>query len=361
MEGFDAKRQMIYFTSTQASPLQRQLYEVRFDGGGLRRITTTAGNHRIDMSPNAAYFIDRWSSVHQPTQVELWSTTKGKLKTLEDNAAVTQWLATHEYSPAEPFSFTTSDKVKIDASMVKPYDFDSTRRYPVIFAVYGGPGSQQVYDQFGTGALTQWLAQQGYIVIGVNNRGTNNYGSAFMKVVYKHLGKWEANDFAETARYLARQRYVDSSKIAIMGTSYGGYSTVYTMEMYPEIFSVGIANSAVADWEYYDTIYTERYMGLLGDNRDGYKESSAIANAGKLKGRLLLIHAMLDDNVHPQHTMQLLTALTNAGKDVDTRIYPPGHHGAAYNAASARLIQMVTLDYLDRYLKGATPALSLQP
>ena len=361
MEGFDAKRQMIYFTSTQASPLQRQLYEVRFDGGGLRRITTTAGNHRIDMSPNAAYFIDRWSSVHQPTQVELWSTTKGKLKTMEDNAAVTQWLATHEYSPAEPFSFTTSDKVKIDASMVKPYDFDSTRRYPVIFAVYGGPGSQQVYDQFGTGALTQWLAQQGYIVIGVNNRGTNNYGSAFMKVVYKHLGKWEANDFAETARYLARQRYVDSSKIAIMGTSYGGYSTVYTMEMYPEIFSVGIANSAVADWEYYDTIYTERYMGLLGDNRDGYKESSAIANAGKLKGRLLLIHAMLDDNVHPQHTMQLLTALTNAGKDVDTRIYPPGHHGAAYNAASARLIQMVTLDYLDRYLKGATPALSLQP
>ena len=360
MEGFDPKRQVIYFTSTEASPLQRQLYQVKFDGSGLKRITTAAGNHRIDMSPNAAWFIDRWSSVTQPTQVELWSTARGKVRTMEDNASVTQWLATHEYSPAVPFSFTTSDSVRLDASMVKPYDFDSTRRYPVVFAVYGGPGSQQVYDQFGTGGLTQWLAQQGYIVIGVNNRGTNNYGSAFMKTVYQHLGKWESHDFAETARYLARQPYVDSSKIAIMGTSYGGYSTVYTMEMYPELFSVGVANSAVADWEYYDTIYTERYMGLLGDNKEGYRGSSAIANAPKLKGHLLLIHAMLDDNVHPQHTMQLLTALTNAGKDVDTRIYPPGHHGAAYNAASARLIQQVTLEYLDRYLKGSA-AVSMHP
>ena len=362
MEGFDPKRQVIYFTSTQASPLQRQLYEVRFDGKGLRQITTAPGNHRIDMSPNAAWFIDRWSSVRQPTQVELWSTaSRRRLRTMEDNAAVTQWLATHEYSPTELFSFTTSDNVRIDASMVKPYDFDSTRRYPVVFSIYGGPGSQQVYDQFNPSGTAQWMAQQGYIVIGVNNRGTNNYGSAFMKTVYKHLGKWEANDFAETARYLARQSYVDSTKFAIMGGSYGGYSTVYTMEMYPDIFKVGIANSAVTNWEYYDTIYSERYMGLLDDNREGYKESSAIANAGKLKGRLLLIHALLDDNVHPQHTMQLLTALTNAGKDVDTRIYPPGHHGSAYNAASGRLIQLVTLDYLDRYLKGATPPISLQP
>ncbi len=354
VEGIDSKRQMIYFSSTQASPLQRQLYEVKFDGSGQRRITTAPGNHRIDMSPNAAYFIDRWSSVTQPTQVELWSTaTRSKMRTMEDNAAVTQWLATHEYSPAEPFSFTTSDNVRIDASMIKPIGFDSTKKYPVIFAVYGGPGSQQVYDQFGTGGWAQWMAQDGYIIIGVNNRGSNNYGSAFMKTVYKHLGKWEANDFAETARYLAKRPFVDGSHISIMGTSYGGYSTLYTMEMFPDIFTVGVANSAVADWEFYDTIYTERYMGLLPDNADGYKESSAIANAPKLKGHLLLIHSMLDDNVHPQNTMQLLTALTNAGKDVDTRIYPPGHHGAAYNAASSRLIQSVSAEYLARYLKGS--------
>ncbi|MGI8498377.1 MAG: DPP IV N-terminal domain-containing protein [Gemmatimonadaceae bacterium] len=354
VEGVDPKRQVIYYTSTEASPLERQLSEIRFDGSHSRRITTSSGNHRIDMSPSTAFYIDRWSSVRQPTQVELWTTPGGgrKLRTLEDNAAVSQWLATHEYSPAEPFRFTASDGVKLDASMVKPVPFDSTRKYPVIFAIYGGPGSQQVYNQFSGSSWTQWLAQEGYIVIGVNNRASNNYGSAFMKGSYKHLGKWESHDFAETARYLATLPYVDAKRVAIIGGSYGGYSTVYTMEMYPDLFPVGVANSAVTDWRLYDSIYTERYMGLLADNLAGYKESSAIENAGKLTGHLLLIHSMLDDNVHPQNTMQLLTALTAAGKDVDLRIYPPGHHGSAYDAASGRLIQQVTDQYLARWLKG---------
>ncbi len=362
VEGIDPKRQTIYYSSTQVSPLQRQLYEVRFDGTGTRRITTAEGTHNINMSPNTTWFIDRWSSIRQPTQVELWNAqTRTKVRTMEDNASVTQWLATHAYSPAEIFTVTTSDNVKIDASMVRPPDFDPSKKYPVIFAVYGGPGSQQVYDQFSASGWNQWMAQQGYIIVAVNNRGTNNYGSAFMKVVYEHLGRWEANDFAEVARYLQKQPWVDGSHIAIMGTSYGGYSTLYAMEQFPDIFTVGIANSAVADWEFYDTIYTERYMGLLGDNAAGYKGSSAIANAPKIKGHLLLIHSLLDDNVHPQHTMQMLTALTNAGKDVDTRIYPPGHHGAAYNLASSRMISRVSFEYLDRYLKGTSPAVSLQP
>jgi dipeptidyl-peptidase-4 len=144
-----------------------------------------------------------------------------------------------------------------------------------------------------------------------------------------------------------------------MGTSYGGYSTVYTMEMYPELFPVGVANSAGTDWRLYDTIYTERYMGLLGDNQKGYVESSAVEQAAKMRGNLLLIHSMMDDNVHPQNTMQLLTALTNAGRDAELRIYPPGRHGAAYNAQSARLIRQVTFGYLERHLKANTaPALA---
>ncbi|MEP6691078.1 MAG: S9 family peptidase, partial [Gemmatimonadaceae bacterium] len=352
IEGVDPRSQTIYYTSTDPSPLQRQLYAIKFDGTQQRRLTSAAGNHRVNMSPNAAFYIDRWSSVHQPPRVELWATTGKKLKTLEDNAATTQWLAAHNYSPAEIFTFTTSDSVKLDGSIVKPVPFDPTRKYPVIFAVYGGPGSQQVYDSFDGSAWTQWLAQQGYIVVGLNNRGSNNYGRAFMKGVYKNLGKWESHDFAEAARWLGTQAYVDSKKVAIMGTSYGGYSTVFTMEMYPDLFPVGIANSAVADWGLYDTIYTERYMGLLGDNPTGYTESSAIVNAPKLAGHLLLIHSMLDDNVHPQHTLQLLTALTNAGKDVDTRIYPPGHHGAVYNFPSMKVMHKVELDFLARHLKG---------
>jgi dipeptidyl-peptidase 4 len=355
VEGSDAKKQTIYYTSTEASPLQRQLYSIRFDGTDQRRITTAEGNHRINMSPTATFFLDRYSSLKQPTQVELWAASGQKLRTLESNAAVTKWLETHAYSPAEIFSFTTSDGAHVDGSIVKPIPFDPNKRYPVIFDIYGGPGSQQVYDAFATSGWTQWLAQEGYIVVGVNNRGTNNYGSAFMKVVYKQLGKYEALDFAEAARYLAKQTYVDPKRVAIIGTSYGGYSTVITMESYPEVFPVGVANSAVGDWRLYDTIYTERYMSLLGDNLSGYVASAPIEQAAKMRGDLLLIHSMMDDNVHPQNTMQLLTALTNAGRDADVRIYPPGRHGAAYNQASAKLIRQVTDAYLARYLKNANP------
>jgi dipeptidyl-peptidase 4 len=355
IEGSDANTHRIYYTSTETSPLQRQLYSIHFDGTSQQRITTAEGNHRIDMSPSATYFIDRYSSVHQPLQVELWSAAGQKLRTMESNPAVTNWLATHAYSPAEIFSFTTSDGTHIDASMVKPIPFDPNKRYPLVLDVYGGPGSQQVYDQFATSGWQQWLAQEGYIVVGVNNRGTNNYGSAFMKVVYKQLGKYEALDFAETARYLAKQTYVDPKRVAITGTSYGGYSTVYTMEMYPELFPVGVANSAVGDWRLYDTIYTERYMGLLNDNLKGYVASAPIEQAANMRGNLLLIHSMMDDNVHPQNTMQLLTALTNAGRDAELRIYPPGRHGAAYNLQSYRLIQQVTDGYLAKNLRGSVP------
>jgi dipeptidyl-peptidase-4 len=359
IEGIDRARQTIYYTGTQDSPLQRQLYAVKFDGTGTRRITAEQGRHAIDLSPNAKYFIDRWSSIRRPRQVEIWSTDRGRLRTMEDNAQVTQWVATHEYSPAELFSFTTSDGVKIDAAMFRPIPFDPARKYPVVFDIYGGPGSQQVYDAWGASGWDQWLTQQGYIVVGVNNRATNNYGSAFMKTVYKHLGRWEARDFAETARHLATLPYVDASRVAIMGTSYGGYATLMAMELYPELFPVGLANSAVTDWRFYDSIYTERYMGLLGENLAGYVESSPLENAEKLRGHLLLIHSLMDDNVHPQNTMQLLTAFTNLGKDVDLRIYPPGHHGAAYDFASYRLISQVTDEFLNRWLQGGSaPAIA---
>ena len=355
IEGVDARERTLYYVSTEASPLQRQLYAIRLDGSRQRRLTAAEGTHSIDMSPDTRYYIDRWSNVQQPRQVELWATGGGgrMLKKLEDNAAVSTWLTTHAYAPVQLFSFTSSDGVRLDGSIIKPPAFDSTHRYPVIFSVYGGPGSQGVYDAFGSGGMAQWYAQEGYLVVNVNNRGSGNYGSAFMKVVYKHLGQWESHDFAEAARYLARQPWVDGAHIAIMGTSYGGYSTLYTMVTYPDVFSVGIANSPPADWRLYDTIYTERYMGLLGDNPAGYDSSSAMLRVSHLnreRQHLLLIHSMMDDNVHPQNTLQVLTALANSGFDADLRIYTPGRHGAAYNAQSAMLIQKVTDEYLNRWL-----------
>jgi dipeptidyl-peptidase-4 len=225
----------------------------------------------------------------------------------------------------------------------------------VVFAIYGGPGSQQVYDQWTASATTQWLATQGYVVVGVNNRGSNNYGRDFMKVVYRNLGKWEANDFAETARHLRTLPWIAGDRMAIVGTSYGGYAAIFAMQAFPDVFVAGVANSPVTDWRLYDTIYTERYMSLLEENPAGYDSSSTLVNAPKLKGKLLLIHSMMDDNVHPQNTMQLLTALTNAGRDAPLRLYPPGRHGAAYNTESRRLIQEATDDWLGRWLRPPGP------
>jgi dipeptidyl-peptidase 4 len=352
VEGTNPAAQTIYFTSTNPSPLERQLWQVKFDGSGLSRVTSVAGRHDINMSPNAQYFIDTHSSTQQPKQVELWSTATGKLRSLETNAATSAWLATHQYSPAELFHFTTTDGAGIDASIIKPPNFDASKKYPVVLDIYGGPGSQGVYNQFGASTWDQWLAQNGYLVVNVNNRGTNNYGRDFMKVVYKQLGTYEAKDFAETGKYLRTLPYVDGEHVAIMGTSYGGYSTLISMELAPDVFSIGMANSGVADWRLYDTIYTERYMSTLDDNAAGYEKSSVVTNAPKLEGHLLMIHSMLDDNVHPQNTMQLLTAFATAGQDVDLRLYPPGHHGAAYNGESAFLIRQAEYDFLTRWSKA---------
>lgn len=217
--------------------------------------------------------------------------------------------------------------------------------------VYGGPESHDVFNSFSADMWQQWLAQNGYVVANVNNHGIANYGSAFLKSVYKQLGKLESKDFVETAQYLAKMPFVDGSNMAIMGTSYGGFSTTYTLLTHPGVFKVGIANSPVTDWRLYDDVYTERYMAPLNENEEGYKTSSDMPYAANLKDHLLLIHSMSDDNVHPANTMQLLTALTNAGKDAELRIYPPGAHGAAYNWESYRLIQNVSFQFLEKNLK----------
>ncbi len=357
--GINPDKQTIYYTSAEASPLEEQMYSIRFDGTREERLSKVPGYHQFDMSPNCRYYMDTYSNISQPKQIELWNTDGKMVKTLADDASVQKFLATHEYSPRELFSFTTTDSVRLDCSMIKPFNFDSTKKYPVILAIYGGPESHSVYNSFDFSGWDQWLAQQGYIIVDVNNRGNANYGSAFMKIVYDHLGYWESHDFVETAHYLATLPYVNPDEMAIMGTSYGGYSTVYTMLTHPGVFKVGIANSPVTSWRLYDDIYTERYMGLPSDNEVGYEKSACMPYADSLRGKLLLIHSDMDDNVHPINTMQLLTALTNAGKDVDLRIFPPGAHGAVYNKTSGILLSRIYTEYLNLYLKGNCDSLNL--
>lgn len=357
--GINTGNRTIYYTSAQASPLQVQLYSVGFDGSHEERLSKVPGYHSFDMSPDCRYYVDTYSNISEPKQVELWNTSGQLIKKLETNGSVDKFISGHEYSPKELFSFTTSDSVKLDCSMIKPFNFDPARKYPVILAIYGGPESHSVYDAFESTWWKEWLAQQGYIIVDVNNRGSANYGSAFMKVVYKKLGYWESHDFVATAHYLAKLPYVNPNEMAIMGTSYGGYSTVYTMLTHPGVFKVGIANSPVTDWRLYDDIYTERYMGLLSDNEAGYVRSDCMTYADSLRGKLLLVHSEMDDNVHPINTMQLLTALTNAGKDADLRIFPPGAHGAVYNNASRILLYRIYTEYLNLNLKGNCTGLNL--
>lgn len=352
----DAKTRKVYFTSTEASPLERQLFVVDADGKNKRRLTTVAGKHTVNFSPNGQYFIDRYSNVSTPTQVELRDTKGQLIKALETNKKVSDYLATHAYAPKELVTFTTSDGQAIDISIVKPLDFDPTQKYPVVMDIYGGPGSQSVYNDFATTGWHQWLAQTGYIVVGVNNRGSGGYGRDFEKVVYEKLGKYESLDFAEAAAYLAKQPWVDASRMAIRGHSYGGYMSSYTMLTHPGIFRVSLVGAPVTDWRLYDTIYTERYMGLLPENEAKYQASAVSPNAKNLAGKMFIAHSTMDENVHVRNTFQLMNALEDAGKDADLRIYPPGAHGVAYSAATQVLLYQQYTTYLETYLKGMAPS-----
>lgn len=348
----DPKTKKVYFTSTEASPLERQLFVADVDGKNKRRLTSVAGRHAVNFSPNGQYFIDKYSNVTTPTQVELRDTKGQLIKALETNKRVWDYIANHDYAHKELANFTTSDGQPIDISIIKPIDFDPSHKYPVVLDIYGGPGAQSVYNEFATTGWHQWLAQTGYVVVSVNNRGSGGYGRDFEKIVYEKLGKYESLDFAETAAYLAKLPWIDANRMAIRGHSYGGYMSSYTMLTHPGVFKVSIVGAPVTDWRLYDSIYTERYMGLLPENEEKYKASAVTTYAKNLAGKMFIAHSTMDENVHVRNTFQLMNALEDAGKDADLRIYPPGAHGVAYSANTQLLLYQQYTTYLENYLKN---------
>ena len=352
----EPKTGKVYFTSTEASPLERQLFVADVDGKNKHRLTTAPGRHTVNFSPNGQYFIDKYSSISMPTQVELRGVDGQLIKALETNKKVSDYVASHAYAPKELASFTTADGQKIDISIIRPLNFDATKKYPVLLDIYGGPGSQSVYNDWSMSGWHQWLAQTGYVIVGVNNRGTGGYGRTFEKIVYEQLGKYESLDFAETAAYLIKQPWVDGNRIAIRGHSYGGYMSSYTMLTHPGVFKVSLVGAPVTDWRLYDSIYTERYMGLLPENDGKYKASAVSPYAKNLVGKMFVAHSTMDENVHVRNTFQLMNALEDAGKDADLRIYPPGAHGVAYNAETQLLLFQQYTTYLETNLKGVTVA-----
>ena len=316
----------VYYLSTETSPLRRDLYTVRLDGRGKRRLTGGDGTFRIAPSRGFRYFISYFSNVRTPTRVTLHRSDGRLVRTLEDNAALRAKLDELQVPVKEFFRFATSEGVELTGDMVRPNGGDSSRRYPVLMTQYSGPGSQQAADRWTIG-WEDVLVQQGYIVACVDGRGTGFRGEEFKKCTYGELGKYETVDQIEAARYLASLPYVDPDRIGIYGWSYGGFMALNCILKGNDVFRAAIAVAPVTSWRFYDTIYTEIYNGLPQDNPSGYDDNSPIHFADRLKGKLLIAHGTGDDNVHIQNTYEMITKLVEYDKPFELYVYPDRNHG----------------------------------
>ncbi len=351
IKAIDPGKKTLYYLSCEVSPLERNLFSVKFNGNGKKQITSTPGNHRVNVAPAGRYFIDSYSDVTTPSTVDLRD-GKGKIiKNLAGHDRALTHMEEFDYAGKELFSFTTSDGQKIDGFLIKPMNFDPNASYPLLLDVYGGPGSQGVYNTFETSGWHQYLAQQGYVVANINNRGNGGYGGAFEKIVHKQLGKWETHDFAEAAEFLAKESWIDRERIGIMGHSFGGFSAGMSLLLHPDVFKAGIVTAAISDHKNYDCVLTEKYMGLLEENEEGYSQSSMVTLAGNLEGKMMLVHSLMDDNVHPQNTFQIVKAMIDNEKSIDLKIYPPGTHGVAYDMNSRMFLFKEYFDWLEKNLK----------
>jgi dipeptidyl-peptidase 4 len=347
VQAIDEAKGIVYFTATEESPLERHLYRIGLDGSGFARVTKDDGTHVIKFSPESSAFIDTSSSTTSPPHQELLRADGSRIAAINDNHVAE--LSEYRLSPAEFLSVRSHDGVSLNASMIKPPDFDPSKKYPVIVYTYGGPHAQVVVNAW-TGATFLWhqlMAQKGYIIFSLDNRGSAGRGHLFEEPIHFRLGAQELSDQRDGAAYLKSLPYVDGNRIGIWGWSYGGHMTLHAMFEDPEDFKVGFAGGPVADWHYYDSIYTERYLGLLPHNEESYDESSPAKNAGKLKGKLLIAHGTGDDNVHFSNSLAVINELIDSGKYVEVMPFPGRGHGVSDLAARRVLMQRVTQFFLD--------------
>jgi dipeptidyl-peptidase-4 len=324
--GVDEKRQQVFFTSTEASPVERQLYSVGFDGSGKRRLTEGAGTHSASISPDAAYYLDDYSSVSSPVRSVIYSGDGRQVAVYREADRAS--FDTYDLQPVENVPVKAADGTALYAHLIKPAGFQPDRKYPAIVMIYGGPDVQRVTDSWSGLTWEQALAHKGFVIWQLDNRGSKGRGHAFESVIYHNMGASELEDQQEGIRHLISLGFVDPQRIGMYGWSYGGYMTLYTVTHAPGLIKAAIAGAPVTNWRNYDSIYTERYMGLPEENAAGYKASSpaeAAANLGDTK--LLILHNIEDDNVHFQNTLQMASALESAGKNFFMVVYPGKQHG----------------------------------
>lgn len=349
--GWDKQSNVFYYTSNEGSPLRTAVYKI--DGKGKKtKLSTRTGTNDAIFSSNYSYYINTFSNISTPTLITI-NDNKGKeLATMLDNKKLKEKIATLTLPQKEFFTFRTAEGVELNGWMMKPANFDATKKYPVIMHQYSGPGSQQVLDRWGIGSFSDagmfeaYMADRGYISVCVDGRGTGGRGAEFEKCTYLFLGVKESHDQVEAAKYLGTLPYVDGSRIGIWGWSFGGYNTLMSMSEGSNVFKAGVAIAAPTDWRYYDSVYTERFMRTPKENGDGYDAGSAIKRAPKMHGSLLLIHGTADDNVHLQNMAEYSEALVQAGVQFDEHIYINRNHGISGGNTRNHLMNRVANFFL---------------
>lgn len=323
--GWNPDTNEFYYTSNEESPMRQAVYKIDRKGKKVK-LSNQQGTNSPIFSSSMKYFMNKFTSLDTPMLITLNDNTDKVLKTLVTNDKLKEKLAGYAIPQKEFFTFKTTEGVDLNGWMMKPVNFDPSKRYPVLMFQYSGPGSQQVLDKWGISWET-YMASLGYVVACVDGRGTGGRGSEFQKCTYLNLGIKEAKDQVEAAKYLGGLPYVDKGRIGIWGWSFGGYMTIMSMSEGTPVFKAGVAVAAPTDWKYYDTVYTERFMRTPKENAEGYKAASAFSRADNLHGNLLLVHGMADDNVHFQNCTEYAEHLVQLGKQFDMQVYTNRNHG----------------------------------
>ncbi|MFN0275735.1 MAG: S9 family peptidase [Chitinophagales bacterium] len=343
-KGYDAVTDNVFFLSAEISPFERHLYCIKLNGKKKEQLTNRKGMNSAEFSEGYKYYISTNTTYTTPEYVTLHDGDGKQIRVLEENYTTKEYLQSLALASHEYFSFKTSKGVSLNGFMLKPRDFDPNKKYPVFMYVYGGPGSQTVLDSYDWVDFGWYnmLTQMGFIVVSVDNRGTGARGRDFRNVTYEQLGKYETDDQIEAAKYLGTLSYIDKERIGIFGWSYGGYMAALCITRGADVFKTAISVAPVSNWKYYDNIYTERYMGTLETNPDGFDANSPTSFADKLKGNYLLVHGTGDDNVHVQNTYEWINALIKNNKQFELMVYPDRNHGIYGGTTRYHLYELMT-------------------
>ena len=342
--GYDQNTDRIFYQSTENGSINRGIYAVELHGGKKQNLATDEGTNSADFSADFSYFINSFSNVKTPWCYALHSAKKGKkIRNIKENKALKKLYGNHNTSKKEFVTFNVNG-ASLNGYIIKPANFNSSKEYPVFMTQYSGPGSQKVKNSW-NGADDYWfqmLAQEGYIIVCVDPRGTGFKGRDFKKVTQKELGKYEVQDQIAVAQELGARSYIDKDRIGVWGWSYGGFMAANCLFQGADTFKMAISVAPVSSWRFYDTIYTERYMQTPQENPTGYDQNSPLSHVDKLKGDFMLVHGSADDNVHVQNTTRLVEALVQANKQFSYFNYPDKNHGIYGGNTRYHLYTMMT-------------------